>query len=126
MQMSTLGSFQYSNNTTILVHLDLKRDAGRLYESDSIKRIRMKKRYLIDVQFSIDKKLATTQDRQTRQNSDEKQYSQYWILRLVVFTRFSENKDCLLNLYTLVKSGRKVSREFYWEKRVYIGITSYG
>jgi len=30
----------------------------------------------VDVQFSTDKKLATTQDRQTLQNSDEKQYSQ--------------------------------------------------
>jgi len=39
-----------------------------------------KKRYLNDVQFSTDKKLATTQDRQTLQNSDEKQYCQYWIL----------------------------------------------
>jgi len=35
--------------------------------------------YLIDVQFSIDKKIATTQDRQTLQNSDEKQYCRYWI-----------------------------------------------
>jgi len=33
-------------------------------------------RYLIAVQFSTDKKLATTQDRRTRQNSDEKQYCQ--------------------------------------------------
>jgi len=31
-----------------------------------------------------DKKLATTQDSQALQNSDEKQYSQYWMLRLVV------------------------------------------
>jgi len=31
-----------------------------------------KKRYLIDVQFSTDKKLATTQDRQRLQNSDGK------------------------------------------------------
>ena len=34
---------------------------------------------------STDRKLATTQDRQALQNSDEKQYCQYWILRLVVF-----------------------------------------
>jgi len=38
------------------------------------------KPYLIDVQFSTDKKLATTQDRQALQNSDEKQYCQYWTL----------------------------------------------
>jgi len=29
-------------------------------------------------------------------------------------------------LYMLVKSARTVSRELYWEKRVYIGLTSYG
>jgi len=49
--------------------------------------MKKKKRYLIDVQFSTDNKLATTQDHQTLQNSDEKQYFQYWILRLVVFAR---------------------------------------
>ena len=27
------------------------------------------------------------------------QYFQYWILRLVVFTRFRANRDCLLKLY---------------------------
>ena len=31
-----------------------------------------------------DKKLATTQDSQTLQNPDKKQYCQYWMLRLVV------------------------------------------
>jgi len=31
--------------------------------------------FLLDVQSSADKRLATTQDRQTLQNSDEKQYS---------------------------------------------------
>jgi len=45
-----------------------------------------KKRYLIDVHFSIDKKLATTQDRQTLQNSDEKLYfsigSYVWLFLL--------------------------------------------
>jgi len=43
--------------------------------------------------------LTTTQDRQTLQNSDEKQYCQYWILRLVVFTKFRANRDCLFKLY---------------------------
>jgi len=84
-----------------------------------------KKRYLIDVQFFTNKKLATTQDRQTLQNFDEKQYCQYWILRLVVFTRYPANSDCLLKLYMLVKSARTVSRELYLEKRVYIGLASY-
>jgi len=85
-----------------------------------------KKRYLIDVQFSTDKKLATMQDSQTLQNSDEKQYCQYWILRLVVFTRFRANRDCLLKLYMSVKSARTISLEYYGEKRVYIEPTSYG
>jgi len=85
----------------------------------------MKKGYLIDVQFSTDKKLATTQDRQTLQNSDEKQYCQYWIPRLAVFTRFPANRDCLLKVRMLVNSARTVSRELYLERRVYIGLTSY-
>jgi len=46
-----------------------ERDAGRLYDN---------------VQSSTDKKLATTKDRQTLQNSDEKQYCQYWMLSLFV------------------------------------------
>jgi len=102
-----------------------ERDSGRLYESGFMKK-NEKKRDSSDVQFSTDKKLATTQDRQTVQNSDEKQYCQYWILGLVVFTGFPAKRDCLLKLYMLVKSARTVSRELYWEKRVYIALTSYG
>ena len=41
-------------------------------------RMKKKEQYLLDVQHSTDKKLATTQDRQTLQNSDEKQYCQSW------------------------------------------------
>jgi len=40
-----------------------------------------KEQYLLDLQSSTDKKLATTQHRQTLQNSDEKQYCQDWMLR---------------------------------------------
>jgi len=47
---------------------------------------------LIDVQFSTVKKLATKQDHQTLQNSDEKQYCQYWILRLVVLLDFVQRE----------------------------------
>ena len=61
--------------------------------------------------FPLTKNLATTQDRQILQNSDEKQDCQFWILRLVVFTRFPENRDCLLKIYMLVKSARTVSHE---------------
>jgi len=41
-------------------------------------------------------------------------------------TRLLANTDCLFKLYMLVKSARTVSREFYMEKRVYIGRTSHG
>jgi len=84
-----------------------------------------KNKTVLDVQFPLTKKLATTQDRQILQNSDEKQDCQFWILRLVVFTRFPANRDCLLKLYMSVKSGRTVSRELRWGKRVYIGLTSW-
>jgi len=40
--------------------------------------------YLLNVQSSTDKKLATAQDRQTLQNSYKKQYCRYSMLRLVV------------------------------------------
>jgi len=43
-----------------------------------------KKGQYLDVQSSTDKKLATTQDRQTLQNSGKMQYCQYWMLRLFV------------------------------------------
>jgi len=75
-------------------------------------------------QFSTDKKHATTQDCHIRQHFDEKQYCRFWILRLVVFTKFPAHRDCLLKLYVLVKSFRTVSRELYMRKRVYIGLTS--
>jgi len=39
---------------------------------------------------------------------------------------FPLNKDCLLKLYTLVKSARTVFHELCWENHVYIGLTSYG
>jgi len=73
--VSTLDSYQYSNNTTLLCIWAWERCRPSLWKwlRNEWKR---KHRYLIDVQFSTDKKLATTQDRQTPQNSDEKQYSQ--------------------------------------------------
>jgi len=84
-----------------------------------------KKKTVLDVQFPLTKELATTQDRRILQSSDEKQYCQFWILCLVVFTRFPTNRDCLLKLYMLLKSARTVSRELYWGKRVYIWFTSW-
>jgi len=110
MQISTLHSYQYSNNT---VHLGVREMQDVFMKVVTKKKKNEKKRYLVDVQFSTDKKLVTKQDRQTLQNSDGKQYCQYWIPRLVVFIRFRANRDCLWKLYMLVKSARTVSRELY-------------
>jgi len=40
-----------------------------------------------------------TKSSQQGKTAREKQYFQCWILRLVVFTRFRANRDCLLKLY---------------------------
>jgi len=40
-----------------------------------------------------------TKSSQQRKTAREKQYFQYWILHLVVFTRFRANRDCLLKPY---------------------------
>jgi len=40
-----------------------------------------------------------TKSSQQGKTTREKQYFQYWILRLVVFTRFCANRDCLSKLY---------------------------
>ena len=47
-----------------------------------------------------------------------------WLLS----TRLPANRDCWLKLYmpVLGKSAGTVSHEFYWEKSVYVGLTSYG
>jgi len=106
------------------VHLSVREIQAICVKAVTKKRMK-KKKTVLDVQFPLTKKLATTQDRQILQNSDEKQDCQFWILRLVVFTRFPANRDCLLKLYTLVKSARTVSRELHWGKRVYSGLTSW-
>ena len=113
LQMSTLDSHQYNNNTTILCIWAW--DAGRLYEIGYRKRMKKKKWCLIDVQFYTDKKLATMHDRQTLPNSNERQYFQYWILRLFAFTRFPANWDCLLKLYMLVKQLEQFLVSFTWK-----------
>jgi len=62
-----------------------------------------------------DKKLATTQDSQALQNSDESSIVSIGCYVWVLSTRLSANRDCLLKLYApmLGKSARTVSREFY-------------
>jgi len=108
MQMSTLDSCQCSNNMTILCIWAWERFRSSVWKR--LQKKNEKKKTVHDVQFPLTKKLATTQDRQILQNSDENQDCQFWILRLVVFTRFPANRDCLLKLYMLVKSARSFSR----------------
>jgi len=79
-----------------------------------------KKKTVLDVQFPLRKKLATKQDRQILPNSDENQDCQFWILRLVVFTRFPANRDCLLKLYML--SARTVPASFTGENVCTLGL----
>jgi len=57
--MNTVATWQYYASGR-------ERDAGCIYESGYKKKNEKEKRYLIDVQFSIDKKLATGQDRQRK------------------------------------------------------------
>jgi len=70
------------------VHVAVREMQAVFMKAVAEKEWKRKKMYLIDVKFSIETKLATTPERQTLQNSDEKQYCEYWILRLVVYTRF--------------------------------------
>ena len=71
MQMSTLDSYQYIctlNNTTILCIMGV-REMQAVCMKAVTKKWKRKKRYFIDVQFSTDKKLSTTQNRQTPEMS---------------------------------------------------------
>jgi len=116
MQVSTLDSYQYSNNTKILCIWAWERCKSSLWKW--LQKQNKNKKVLNWCSI----KLATTQDRQRLQNSDEKQYWQYWILCLVVFTRFRANRDCLLEFCMLVKSAKRVSREIYWENMSTLGL----
>jgi len=90
-------------NPAQLFHMRREQDVGRLYENSCKKRMKKKKAILNwCTKFFTDKMFATTQDHQTLRNSGEKQYCQYWILCLVVLTRFHANRDCLLKLYIRV------------------------
>ena len=89
--MSTLArllSVQVQYQHDNVVHQGVREIQAACMKAVTKKEWKRKKRYLTDVQFSTDKKLATTQDRQKLQNSDEKQDCQYWILRLVVLLDF--------------------------------------
>ena len=64
IQMSTLDPYQYSSNTTILCIWAWERCRPSLWKW--LQKNEKQKRYLIDVKFSTDKKLATGQDRQRK------------------------------------------------------------
>jgi len=64
MQMSTLGSYQYSNNN--IVHLGVREMQAVCTKPIPKKEWKRKKMVFIDVQFSITKKLATEQCKTAR------------------------------------------------------------
>jgi len=84
-----------------------------------------KKRYLLVLNFPLTKssqQCKTATHCKTPMKSNIVSIGSYvWLFLLDL-----AQTDCLLKLYMLVKSARTVSREFYLEKRVYIGLTSYG
>jgi len=86
-----------------------------------------KKHHLLDVQSSTDKKLAITQDCQTLKCRTAMKSNIVSIGCFVCLlpTTLPANRDGLLKIDMLVKSVRTVSREFYSEKRVYFGLTSW-
>jgi len=101
MQMSTLDSYQYSNNTTILC-IWSERDAGRLYESGYKKGMKKKKRYLTDIQFFTDK---SSHQRKTARHYYPPMKSNivsigYYVW--LILTRFPANRVCLLKLHMKV------------------------
>jgi len=119
--MSTLDLYQYSNNTTILCIWAWERCRSSVWKRLQ-KKNEKKKTWLIDVKFSTDTYLAITQNHQTLQNSDEKQYCQYGILRLAAFTNFPANRGCSLTIYMLVKLAKTVSRKLCWENVSTMGL----
>ena len=113
--------YEYSSNMTILCIWAWERCRPSLWKWLQIKNEK-EKRYLIDVQFST---IGQDRQRNRARPPEEKQYFQYWILHLLVFTRFRANRDCLLKLHV-----NQISKNsFLWALlgiRVYIGLTSYG
>ena len=125
MQMSTLDSYQYSNSTTILWTWVWEWCRPSLWKWLRKRMKKKKKRYLLVLNFPLTKssqQCKTATHCKTPMKSNIVSIGSYvWLFLLDL-----AQTDCLLKLYMLVKSARTVSREFYLEKRVYIGLTSYG
>jgi len=62
--------------------------------------------------FPLTKSLQQRKTARHCKTQDEKQYCQYWILRLVVFTKFRANRDCLLKLCMLVNKLKQFLLSF--------------
>ena len=109
MQMSTLDSYQYSNNTTMACIWAWERCRPSVWKRLQKKNETEKNGAWLMFSFPLTK---TSQQRKTARHCKTPMKSHIVILRLVVFTRFPANRDCLLKLYMLVKSARTVFREF--------------
>ena len=106
--------FQYSNNMTILCIWAWERFRPSVWKQ--LQERNEKEKAVLDVQFSTDKK--------ARNNAGPPDTAQFrWEARLSVlvpnptfgcFYLISRKQRCLLKLYMLVKSARRVSRELHW------------
>jgi len=92
MQMSTLDSYQYSNNTTIL--------CIRAWERfrPSVWKWLQKMNERTDIQFFADKELATTQDLRHYKSPMKSNIVSIGSYVWLFLTRFSANRHCLLKL----------------------------
>ena len=92
------------------------------------KRMKKKEQYFLDVQSSRQKARKNLRQPGTAETPTKSNIVSIGCCVWLLSTRLPANRDCLLKLYTptLGKSARTVSREFYLEKRVYVGLTSYG
>jgi len=90
--MSTLAPYEYSSDTTIVCIWVWERCRPSLWKWLQ-KKNEKEKRYLLMFNFPLTKSLQ-----QGKKTARKKQYFQYCILCLVVFTRFRANRDCLLKL----------------------------
>ena len=108
-----------------IVHLGVRVMQAVFMKVVTKKNEKEKKRYLLVLNFPLTK---SSQQRKTATHCKTPMKSNIVSIGSYVWLFLLDlaQTDCLLKLYMLVKSARTVSREFYLEKRVYIGLTSYG
>ena len=122
--MSTLlHSYHHSNNTTMLIIWAWERCRTSVW-----KRLQKNKKEKNGTWLMFNLPLTkSSQQRKIARHCRTPMKSNVVsivVLRLVDFTRFPANRDCLLKLFTLVESvgTAGVSCELYLEKRVYIAL----